>query len=221
MNDLSLRNDIKDYWKEATEGKEKYDPTVIADAALLHFKQDRAFCDQFLDAFLMPIIRLIGRDVAHQARNAAIEDRPQPMPRSIAAASSPAPLAPKPTPRDQSLSDPVAVVVNVSLAVDAQPSSDRWRRWQEVDPETGERVSLLSMTKRQLLGAADERAKTSLSSQRSEAMLRLIAGPLKHDDDVAGSYWSKKTKQLDVMFQDIEVERARFHLRSLMQGAAD
>lgn len=221
MNDLSLRNDILDYWREATEGHQTWDPRVIAEAAMLHFKRDQSFCDRFLDAFLLPVVRDIGRDFAQKQRAAARSNVPSPMPRSIAVKSSPAPLMPMPIQRSQPTIESVPLLVDVALVVEPAPSSDRWRRWQEVDPETGQRISLFRMTKRQLLNAADERAKASMSSQRDEALLRLMAGPLKEDDDVAESYWGTRTRQLDTLYSDIEVERTRFHLRSLMQGAAD
>jgi len=220
MNDLSLRNDIKDYLFDAINGKESYDKRLVVESAMTHFRQDQVFCDRFFDAFLRPVIMAIHGDIARKTRSSVLENRPQPTPRSIAAVSHPTPVIPKAAPARVESSELRHEVVAVDVVVDVQPTSNRWREWKEVDPETGIRKSVFKMNKRELLNAADARDAVSMTSMRTSALMRLMAGPLKNDDDLVETYWSSRIRHIDAMYQDIEVERSRFYLRSLMQGAA-
>lgn len=75
MTDSTPRQQIRNWWYGAIEGKEGIDIKTLADQGTAELLPDRAFCDQFLAAFLRPMVYDVGLNLLSAGRSQGVSNR--------------------------------------------------------------------------------------------------------------------------------------------------
>lgn len=144
----TVRQQIRDWWKEQLAGAEEFDAKVLAAKGAEALRQDPVFCAAFFEEVLTPVVYNVGIHLVSDQRG------------DIAAGT-------------HRLTAKEAIA-----AIDARDDDRDWSRWFERDPASGKHISLFLMTKEQALAAAAARERAAQPDLRRAGLLRLAAGRL-------------------------------------------
>lgn len=172
---MSPRQQIRDWWKVRLEEDGPIDLKEEAATALQEFMDDAEFCRAFVETFGKEVIYGVGQQMLQQDRHRV---------RSGSRYAS----------RAQ-----VVAAIDQELA-DAPPS---WARFMEHDRESGLHISLLEMTKEQLIDAAKVRADRGIQELEDAAFLKLIAAKLQ-PNQIVNDVWSESA--LNQLRQRVQVK---------------
>lgn len=161
---MGPRQQIREWWKARLEDGGPVDLKGDAEAALAEFMDDPDFCRAFVETFGKEVIYGIGRGLLQHDRS------------RVRSGSHYATRA------------HVVAAIDQELA-EAPPT---WARFMEHDRSSGMHISLLEMTKEQLLDAAKVRAERGVQELEDAAFLKLIAAKLK-PNQIVNDVWSETT----------------------------
>lgn len=149
IQDASLRQMIREWWKAQIEGKEHVDLKQLAEVGAIHLRQNPEFCARYLEETIRPLVYDVGLGLLNQHRRVDrrdIHERMNVRPTQIARILE---------------------------------EEGQWARWMEHDPISGKHILLFKMNKEQALAAAKARRERATPDLRIAGLLELAAGRLR------------------------------------------
>lgn len=197
MNDSSVRETIREWLEGEVEDCEVFDLPDAASRGFAALRQDKDFCERFLDECLRPMIYSVGMGMLTQRRGQVV--RAMDAPRTVKHGAS-----------------------HVAAVIEHEAKPADWSKWMEFDPSTNRHVALFSMTKEQALAAAEFREKRTDADLHRAGLLRLAAGKLLPGQRIAEVWTADELADIEAR---LEVSRPTYSLGhgtifELMKGAA-
>lgn len=185
------RQRIRDWWTARRELDTPIDLVVDAGKCALTLRQDPAFCEAFLDAFLKPVIYEVGLNLMTHERTQI---------RRVSRTMSSG---------------------EILKALDADPPEQpEWSRWMEHDPGSGKHIPLLTMKKEQVLAAVNQRKARTREENHRIALLELVAGRMK-PGQIVGDVWTEDELTVIDQRITVRLKTSLRPMDDLLKGAAD
>jgi hypothetical protein len=169
MTDLSLRQMIRERWRDHIEGKEDVDLKVLADQCALDLLAVPEFRERFLQETVRPVVYDVGIGFVNSSRREA----------------------------QRSGGGAKRVKLTEVARILEEEGEGRWSKWFEHDPLSGKHILLFKMTKEQALAAAKARRERALPDLRVAGLLELAAGRLQKGQRIEEKWTEAQLDELE------------------------
>lgn len=171
MQDLTLRQMIREWWRAQIKGKEDVNVKELAEVGAEQLRQDPTFRERYLEETIRPLVYDVGLSVIQQNRRVHHGEN-----------------------RD---ADDETRRVNATEVARIIEEESRWARWLEHDPISGKHIQIFKLTKEQALAAAKARRERATPDLRAAGLLELAAGRLRSGQAIGDVWTDESLTQLE------------------------